>query len=182
MPVTKSPRSPVAVFPVPVIVDSREGLPYSFAGLRTDVCDGNRPLVVTLKGGTLRSGDYSLEGFENRVAVERKGGGVNGAADLFGTLGQNRGRFVRELERLADLDAALVVVEASWEDVLFRPPVHSALNPKTVHRSVLAWMVRYPSVHWVMAGGRRLGEITTLRWLERWWKEQGRKAKEVVSA
>lgn len=126
---------------------------------------------MELMGWTLRQGDYSLWGCHDRVAVERKS-----KADLFATLGQGRDRFERELERMASLEFAAVVVEAEWSEVLSDPPRHSDLNPKTVFRSVIAWQQRNPWIHWWFVGGRRMGEVTTLRILERFWKDQKQKS------
>ncbi|MDE2097140.1 MAG: ERCC4 domain-containing protein, partial [Patescibacteria group bacterium] len=119
--------------------------------------------------GTLKSGDYSLLGFENRIAIERKS-----LSDLFSTLGQGRDRFHRELERLAatDYQFAAVVCEADWATVLASPPERSMLRPKTVFRSVIAWQIRYPLVHWWFCPGRAFAEKVTFRLLERFWKEQ----------
>jgi ERCC4-type nuclease len=173
---TCSKTPDLAVFPAYILIDTREQAPYTFAGLRTDAADGRRPLHVVTQAATLPSGDYSIEGHRdgpNAIAVERKS-----LADLYGTLGQGRRRFVAELERLATYAAAHVVMEASWEQILTAPPRFSALNPKTIHRSVIAWTHRYPTVHWWPMGGRtpaesrRLAEITTFRILERFWKEQ----------
>jgi len=58
-------------------------------------------------------GDYSLPGFEDRAAIERKS--LN---DLIGCLmGSNRQRFERELARGRHYDLFAVVVEASLADV-----------------------------------------------------------------
>lgn len=154
-------------FLVPVIVDSREQKPFDFAGFSCDAADGGGALTVPTQPGTLKSGDYSLLGYETRVACERKS-----LSDLYGTLGQGRDRFERELARLAAFDFAAVVIEATWPEVCAEPPAHTQLPPKTVFRSVLAWMVRYPAVRWVPAGPRRLAEVTTFRLLERWLKEE----------
>jgi hypothetical protein len=51
------------------------------------------------------------------------------------------------------------------------PPARSELNPKTVYRSILAWQVRYPVIHWEMCPDRRFAEVTTFRLLERYLKE-----------
>jgi len=158
-------KEPLAV-PFRVLIDQREKLPYQFLRLSADAKDGFRPLVIVSSLTHLATGDYTVEGMESRVAVERKS-----LADLFGTLGGGRERFVRELERLNQLEYAAAVVEASWDDILRDPPPHSALNPKTIHRSVIAWQQRYPRVHWWMVGSRRLGEITTFRILERFHRE-----------
>lgn len=163
-------------FLVPVVIDTREQTPWTFLDLSCDQQDGGGPLTIPTVRGSLASGDYSLLGFETRVAVERKS-----FIDLFGTIGQGRDRFERELQRLADFDFAAVVVEASWEEVSTSPPQFSQLKPKTVFRSILAWSVRYPRVHWFAAGPRRLAEVTAFRLLERWLRERASEA-EVVFA
>jgi DNA excision repair protein ERCC-4 len=165
---------PLAV-PFVVAVDTREQLGYQFEGLQADARQQRRPLLITTERRTLAQGDYSIVGHEDQVAVERKA-----LPDLFGTLGQGRGRFERELTRLDDMvrmvagGCAWVMVEADWHTILTAPPEHSSLNPKTIHRSVIAWQQRYPRVHWWFVGNRRLAEITTFRLLERWWTERER--------
>jgi hypothetical protein len=154
------------VFPVPVVIDTREGLPYTFTGLHADAKQGRAPLTIPVIRRALPSGDYSLDGCESSIAVERKS-----LTDLFNTLGQGRGRFQRELERLAAMPAAHVVIEASWTGILKEPPERSRLLPKTVHRSVIAWVGRYPTIHWWPMCCRRLAEVTTFRILQRWLTE-----------
>ena len=82
-----------------IVIDSREQEPYSFA------CP-----VVRAK---LDAGDYSVAGFEHRVAVERKS-----LADFVHTVVHDATRFAAELQKLACMDAASVVVEANLDDVL----------------------------------------------------------------
>jgi len=166
------------LFPRAVVVDTREQLPYSFGGLRADVSYGagsSATLMIELVAGTLGQGDYSLAGFERRLAVERKS-----IADLFNTLGQGRDRFVRELERMQEaLDFAAIVVEADWARILNDPPPFTELSPKIVHRSVIAWQQRYPRVHWLMMPDRRVAEVTTFRVLERFWREAEKKKRSI---
>lgn len=162
---------------IPVIVcDTREQEPYTFAGLKSDAVDGGHVMTVRTERRTLKSGDYSLAGFETRVAVERKS-----LADLFGTIGQGRDRFERELERLSEYEFATVMIESTWPEILSAPPVHSKLPPKTVLRSAIAWQQRYPNVHWFTAGTRRTAEAITLRILERFWKESQAKVIEQLN-
>jgi DNA excision repair protein ERCC-4 len=155
------------VCPFAVVIDTREQRPFAFADLRSDAKDGNRLLDVPVQCGTLGQGDYSILGMEQWIAIERKN-----LADLFGTLGRHRGRFERELARLQTLEAAAVVVEGDWEDVLLHPPPHSGLQPKSVFRSVIAWQQRFPKVHWNLMPSRRLAEVFTFRFLERFWKDR----------
>lgn len=152
--------------PFTIIVDTREQRPYKFAGIVGDVKDGGRLVSVPLHGDCIPAGDYSIQGWTDKVAVERKS-----KADLYSTLGSGRARFGRELERLDSLWWAAVVVEADWRELLQEPPPYSRLLPKTVYRSVVAWQMRFPSVHWWMCPGREFAERTTFRLLERFWKE-----------
>lgn len=154
-------------FPGVVLIDTREQRPYTFAGLNADAKDGGGELAIPTRVETLPSGDYSLAGYADRVAVERKS-----LADLYGTLGKGRDRFVRELDRLNAMEWACVVVEAEWSTILADPPERSRLNPKTVWRSVLAWMQRYPRVHWLTVAGRDMGQVATFRVLERFLRER----------
>lgn len=154
------------ITPFTIVIDSREQAPYSFLGLISDARDGRQPLIVPTTISGLPSGDYSILGHENEVAAERKS-----KEDLFNSIGGERARFQRELARLAVFPSAtLVVVESSWEEIITAPPPFSQLAPKIIHRSVLAWMLRFPTVHWVMCPDRRFAEVTAFRFLERWWK------------
>lgn len=157
--------------PFTLIIDRREKHPYRFLGLRADAKFKNVPLAIPTAFGFLKSGDYSILGFEDRVAIERKS-----VVDLYSTLGQHRDRFQREHERMAALDFAAVVIEGSWDRVLNHPPEWSRLLPKTVYRTALAWQIRY-GVHWIPCEDRRMGEVTTFRLLEKWWAEVQRKRK-----
>ena len=163
MPVDR--EAPIEI-PFTVIVDGREKRPYTFEGLRADARDLRRPLVVKTEWGHLRTGDYSIEGMEEQVCIERKS-----LQDIFATVGQHRARFEREHQRMAEFDFAAVVVEADLRTVLNNPPAYSRLPPKSIFRTALAWQVRY-GVQWIWAGSRRLAEVTTFRLLERFWREQ----------
>ena len=104
--------TPNPAFPVVVLIDTREQLPYSFDGITADAEHGGGTWQVRTEVRGIPSGDYSLDGFADRVAVERKS-----VADLFGTIGAGRDRFVRELERLDAMPYAAVVVEGDWREV-----------------------------------------------------------------
>jgi hypothetical protein len=155
------------IFPRAVLIDRREKAPYSFTGFTTDSHQGNKPLRVLTRVVTLPTGDYSLAGLQDEIAVERKS-----ADDVYHTLGQGRERFERELVRLSSMSLAAVVIEASWHKLLHNPPEHSRLPPKIIFRSIIAWQQEYQRVHWWTVEDRRLGEITTFRILERFCKRR----------
>lgn len=117
----------------------------------------------------MKSGDYSIDGHGENVAIERKS-----LEDLYSTLTHGRERFCRELERLAEPSYrwSAVVVEASWYDVCRNPPFLSNVRPKSIYRSIIALMQQFPRTHWMLCDTRRLAEVTTYRALERYWTEQ----------
>jgi len=139
-----------------IIVDTREQSPYSFATIT--------PPPETIRA-TLKTGDYSLAGYENKITIERKS-----LIDTFGTFGRGRRRFEKELERMKSYDFAAVVIEADWVTILRCPPTRSKLNPRTVYASILTWAIRY-GVHFFLCPNRAFAEKTTYRLLERFWKD-----------
>ena len=79
------------------------------------------PEGTEVETGTLHTGDYSIKGWENCFAIERKS-----LEDLAGTMiggyeahsERPKKRFNRELERMRHYDCAAVVVTATPEQVL----------------------------------------------------------------
>jgi ERCC4-type nuclease len=122
-----------------LVIDTREKLPYAFEGAITKM---------------LRAGDYSVVGYEDRVAVERKS-----KADAYSSLGAARSRFQRELERLARLDFAAIVIECSLPELL-EPPPFSQTHPRAVIGTLLGWSVRY-RILVVFAGDRDHAQAVT---------------------
>lgn len=106
---------------VTAIVDTREQLPLDLLPLQWVV-------------GTLSTGDYSVEGLKNVVAVERKS-----LSDLLGCVGQHRERFDREVQRLLAYPCRAIVVEATWAD-LERGDWRSQVTPSAAIGSVLGWI------------------------------------------
>lgn len=131
-----------------VAIDTREQKPYRFKHSEVK---------------TLPTGDYSIVGLEEQVAVERKH-----KADAYASLGQGRARFERELERLAAFDYAAIVVETTLPDFLTAPPF-SQMNPKAAMNSLVAWSVKY-RVCVFFAGDRAHGNALTYRLLEKYWR------------
>ena len=150
-----------------IVADSREQRPFSFRGAPYD--------GVTVEGGTLAVGDYSLAGLTDKVAVERKE-----LADLVACLGRERDRFERELARGAALDAFAVVVEASWAD-LASGNYRSRINPHAACQSVLAFAGRY-RVPFLFAGSRAAAEYVTWGFLRQYLEGARRRWAAIVKA
>ena len=141
--------------PLPIIVDSREQWPWLFEAY---------PGVVVIRGA-LRSGDYSIQGFEDRVALERKT-----LPDLVSSLSAGRGRFEREMERLSALEFAAVLVEGSAEDIV-NHKYRSAMSPASVLQTIYAWTIRH-GVNFMFCGTRRHAEYTAHGLLTKWARER----------
>ena len=106
-----------------IVVDTREQRPYEFKS-------------QTIKG-TLVTGDYSLLGAENLIAIERKT-----LPDLISCLCGGRERFERELFRGRALDYFAIVIECSLTDIV-SGDYRSKMPPKSAIQSLLAFSVRY---------------------------------------
>ena len=148
-----------------IAIDTREQLPFHFRDVRMD---RRRAFVLTQKV-TLSTGDYSIIGFENKVCVERKS-----LEDLYNTLGNGRERFVRELERMQSFETSMVVIEASWAQIMkptsYDPLFHSQMNPASVVGSIVAFAGQFPKTRWKPAGDRKHAEQETFRFLLNFWQ------------
>lgn len=136
-----------------IVVDTREQAPFLFDGFTT----------VRRK---LDAGDYSLEGFENRVAVERKSHG-----DCWGSMSLGRARFERCVGRLAKLDRAAIVIECSLSQLCERP--HQI--QRTTVASVVGGLISYSAQHAIpvfFADNRVMAERVTFRFLASYLKHR----------
>ena len=110
---------------LPVLCDTREQTPWKF----TEAC--------SVESVTLPSGDYSLQGFTDCVAVERKS-----LPDLVGSITVGRERFLAECQRLTAYRFRALVIEATIEDVEAHA-YRSETRPKSVLGSVFSLFVDY---------------------------------------
>jgi ERCC4-type nuclease len=89
-----------------VIRDTREQTGWQFTAGKT--CLGT-------KAGTLKTGDYTVEGYENLLSIERKGSVQEFAQNLMDD------RFFREMERMKEYKYAYLVLEFTAEDLFNYP-------------------------------------------------------------
>lgn len=155
------------VCPFTVVVDTREQSSWGFRGIKSDANKGGVPIVVRTERKGLKTGDYSIVGHEEVIAIERKEKG-----DLFHCMGADRERFEDQVRRLNELRFAFLVVEADWQSVL-QGHVNSQLLPKVVHRTVVSWQFKYPGVKWWFMPSKGMAEATGFRLLERYWRWLG---------
>jgi len=109
-----------------IVVDTREQLPL----WKTN--------TVIKK---LDAGDYSIEGFEDKICIERKS-----LADLFGTLGKGHKRFKEELKRAESLDYFAIVIDGSFTSAYkkdFPGSYHSKMKGFVVTAILFTLHVKY---------------------------------------
>ena len=81
---------------ITIIQDTREQLELDFSGFRgvKTICKG------------LKTGDYSIDGYEDAICWERKS-----VADCIGTLTGGHERFLREMERMQSYEEKYILIE-----------------------------------------------------------------------
>ena len=131
-----------------VVRDTREkeGQGWSFASSKN--CDG----MVDRK---LDTGDYTIQGFEETLTIDRKGS----VAEFAGNLYQDR--FLRELDRMASYKVAIVLLEFSMDDVMAWPASSGLpearwgelkLTNYAFLKRVTELQMQYPHVRFIFAG------------------------------
>lgn len=128
-----------------IIVDTREPVDKAY------------PLSPSQLRRKLNTGDYSLEGFTDLIAVERKT-----LPDLMQSIISKR--FWVEVGRAAPFFAFAVVIEAT-PDELSSPALRSGVSPASVLGAVKKILSLGHSVEW--AGSRAGAQVWTLEFLRR---------------
>jgi ERCC4-type nuclease len=125
-----------------LIVDSREKRPLF----------GNAPDGMDVATGTLHHGDYSIRGFEDIFAIERKQ-----ISDFYSYIGRERDRTVKKMEEFREIMSAGgfagLVIEASEGDLL-AGYLMSRVSPEVARQALVSFEVRY-GVHCYYSKSRR---------------------------
>ncbi len=149
-----------------IVRDSREQSPFHF--------DGEQYKGSEVREGNLTTGDYSLVGLENRVAVERKS-----LPDFMASISTGRERFERELVRARGLDAFMVVIEAPFSDVV-AGKYRSHMKPKAATQTIYSFMSRYRTT-FHFAQSRSWAEYATFHFLRHYARQVEREYKAAVA-
>lgn len=94
-----------------IIYDTREQTPWDFSYEKS----------ASQEIGTLKTGDYTIKGLENKLCIERKGC----IEEFANNLGREFARFEKELVRMADFEHAFIICEFPLSD-LIEFPFHRA--------------------------------------------------------
>jgi DNA excision repair protein ERCC-4 len=106
------------------VVDSREQQPADMSPLRAI-------------RGTLVTGDYSILGLENVVAVERKS-----LPDFLACCGRERERFEKEVQRLLGYPHRALVIETTWHELQAGNFARTQITANVATASVLSWIAQ----------------------------------------
>jgi hypothetical protein len=153
------------VKPPTIVVDTREQAPW-VASVRRD----QRRILLPVVRRALVAGDYTIEGYEHEIAIERKSladwiGTMFGASvDALGERATSWERFRRELARVREgvtptdgsaptppLRRFAVMVEASREDVYQHRYRSGVLPQSVIGRSDSVWADHGVPVLWASA-------------------------------
>lgn len=147
-----------------VLVDTREQAPMRLARFNNWIADE--------KVATLATGDYSIEGMEALVCLERKS--LN---DLVVTMIHSRERFLRQCERMMAFKHRAIIVEASYEDIktpyTFARQVEAHPNGVTGTLDAIEARFGIPVIY--TSRKRDLADEKAASWLSKvftyWWLE-----------
>ena len=112
-----------------IITDTREQTELDFTGFRG---------VESVRSG-LKTGDYSVQGYEDKICFERKS-----IPDLVGTLIGGHERFLREMDRMKDYEEKYILVEHSASKAYLYCERHGVeYKFDTIIQSLLAYAYHY---------------------------------------
>lgn len=132
--------------------DSREQQGWTFPA--SSRCSGTHV-------GTLKTGDYTLVGYEDKFTIERKASTAEFATNLF------EKRFHRELDRMDKFEHAYLILEFQIEDIVLFPEGSGIprskwpklrMTPQLMMCKLHELQLAHPTIHiWLV--GRRGREV-----------------------
>jgi len=137
--------------PFRIVIDTREQRPYTFQ------CE--------TVNAALPAGDYSVEGWADRVAVERKS-----LPDFARTVIHEMDRFRGELDKLCCYGQACIVVEADLDELL-RGRLEVRGDPHSIMGAAL-WILNEYRVPTFWCGSRQAGREFTEMFLRMFVRKQ----------
>lgn len=108
---------------VTLLIDTREQNPLDVSPLKS-------------RRATLTTGDYTAEGMESIICVERKDLG-----DLIGCIGRERERFEKEMHRILAYPVRALVIEAEWGQIEAKQ-YRGSVHPNAVLGSLMGWLAQ----------------------------------------
>ncbi len=161
--ITRSAKIPKPV----VLVDTREQQPFPLSRNHPNWISGEKRVA-------LKTGDYSIEGMEDLLTLERKS-----LADIVGCTVVSRQRFIANCTRLSKFRWKAIIIEASYEDLKQSCQefgVESDVHPNAVVGTLDAIEAKFGIPVILTSRHRRLATERAASWLSKhftyWWLEQ----------
>lgn len=168
--VLRNGRSIIRSHSVPkpvVIVDTREKEPLPIYGNHPNWIAGERR-------GTLKTGDYTVEGMETLLCLERKS-----LADIVACAVSDRKRFLKVCSRIAGFKWKAILIEATLEDIkggFEQFDIPSGVHPNVVCGTLDAIEAKFGIPIIYTSTERDLATERAASWLSKhftyWWLEQ----------
>ena len=157
-----------AAVPKPIVlVDTREQMPWPLSVNHRNWIAGERRIA-------LKTGDYSIEGMENLLTLERKS-----LADLVDCTVTSRERFIACCSRMAVFRWKAILIEASYEDIKRgwdTDEIQSDVHPNSVCGLLDAIEAKFGIPVLLTSRHRELATERAASWLSKhftyWWLEQ----------
>jgi len=109
-----------------LVVDTREQKPLWKRGVKVH---------------KLNAGDYSIEGYEDKIAIERKS-----LSDAYSTALSGHQRFKKELERAKDLDYFAIVIEGNFKQFIhkgFKGASFTRVSGFQICKIYFSWSIKH---------------------------------------
>ena len=150
-----------------VLVDTREQQPFPLFDNHPNWIGGERR-------ATMKTGDYTVEGMESLLSLERKN-----LADIVACTVANRERFIANCVRLAKFRWKAILIEASYGDLKCDCQefgVESQVHPNAVVGTLDAIEAKFGIPIIYTSRNRELATERAASWLSKhftyWWLEQ----------
>jgi len=139
-----------------VLVDTREKYPFDFNRFPNWIAD--------VKRQALKAGDYSVEGMEALLVLERKT-----LTDLITTVIQQRERFFKLCEKMMKYQWRALMIEASYEDIKspYGDEYNTSAHPNAVSGTLDALEARFGIPVIYTSCCRPLAEEKAASWLSK---------------
>ena len=134
-----------------VKIDTREQSPLWLPKPPKDLC---------VMRGTLKNGDYSIVGFEDTFAIERKMG------DIFTYITSDRENTNEKIKRMLGYEFKALVIEMD-EDELYAPQMYTEIPMEVIRQTINSFEVK-SGLH-VYYGNREKLERKVLDWMIYYW-------------
>jgi len=148
-----------------VLIDTREKAPFDFSRFPNWIAGETKQKID--------AGDYSIQGMEKLLSLERKS-----LSDLITTVIQERSRFFKMCEKLAQYRWRALLIEASYEDIKtpYGEEYETVAHPNAVSGTLDALEARFGIPIIYTSTNRLLAEEKAASWLSKhftyWYLEE----------